>query len=47
MKLFNSLLFLGTVFLLITCQSVNEITYYKDLSEASREGAIQVVTTDT
>ena len=47
MKLFNSLLFLGIVFLLITCQSVNEITYYKDLSEASREGAIQVVTTDT
>jgi len=47
MKLLNSILFLGTVLFLITCQHANEIALYKDLSKASREGAIQVVTIDT
>ncbi len=47
MKLLNSILLLGMVLLFITCQSVKEITFYKDLSKASKEGDIQVVTIDT
>jgi len=47
MKFLSNILFFITVILLITCQSAKEITYYKDLSKASREGAIQVVTIDT
>ena len=47
MKTLTKIIFIGLILLNITCRSIQEISTFKDLSEAVTDGDLQIVTRDT